>query len=100
MASTVRIALAQLNPLIGDVDGNAEAILGAYRDADARGCDVVVFGELSVTGYPPEDLVLKDGFVEANRRALDRIVAATGDCAAVVGFVDREGDDLFNAAAV
>ena len=100
MASTVRIALAQLNPLIGDVDGNVEALLEAYREANGRGCDVVVYGELSVTGYPPEDLVLKDGFVEANRRALDRFVAATGDCAAVVGFVDREGDDLYNAAAV
>ena len=100
MASTVRIALAQLNPLIGDVDGNVETMLGAYREADARGCDVVVYGELSVTGYPPEDLVLKDGFVEANRGALDRFVAATGDCAAVVGFVDRDGDDLYNAAAV
>jgi NAD+ synthase (glutamine-hydrolysing) len=100
VASTVRIALAQMNPLIGDIDDNVGALLAAYREADAGGCDVVVFGELAVTGYPPEDLVLKDGFVEANRRALDRFVEATGDCAAVVGFVDREGDDLYNAAAV
>jgi NAD+ synthase (glutamine-hydrolysing) len=89
-----------MNPLIGDIDGNVEQLVVAYGRAAQANCDVVVFGELSVTGYPPEDLVLKDGFVEDNRRALDRFVASTGPCAAVVGFVDREGDDLYNAAAV
>jgi len=100
VATTVRIALAQMNPLIGNIDGNVEALLATYARAEGEGCDIVVFGELSVTGYPPEDLVLKDGFVTDNRRALDRFVAATGDCAAVVGFVDRDGDDLYNAAAI
>ena len=96
----MRIALAQLNPIIGDIDGNTQAIAEAYGRAAAAGSDVVVFGELSITGYPPEDLVLKDGFVTANRMALDRFAASTGACAAVVGFVDRDGDDLYNAAAV
>ena len=96
----MRIALAQMNPLIGGIEVNVDALLSAYNRADEAGCDVVVFGELSITGYPPEDLVLKDGFVAANRRALDRFVASTGACAAVIGFVDHEGDDLYNAAAV
>ena len=96
----MRIALAQMNPIIGDIDGNVQAIADAYGRAAEVGSDVVVFGELSITGYPPEDLVLKDGFVAANRHALDRFVSSTGACAAVVGFVDRDGDDLYNAAAV
>ena len=96
----MRIALAQLNPVIGDINGNVDSIAAAYSRAAGAGSDVVVFGELSITGYPPEDLVLKDGFVAANRHALDQFVALTGECAAVVGFVDREGDHLYNAAAV
>ena len=89
-----------MNPIVGDIDGNVAALARAYARAHEAGSDVVVFGELSITGYPPEDLVLKDGFVAANRRALDQFVESTGACAAVVGFVDREGDNLYNAAAV
>jgi len=100
VATTLRIALAQMNPIVGDIDGNVAALARAYARAHEAGSDVVVFGELSITGYPPEDLVLKDGFVAANRRALDQFVESTGACAAVVGFVDREGDNLYNAAAV
>ncbi len=105
---TLRLAMAQSNPIVGDLAGNRERILEAYRVADEAGCDLVVFGELSVTGYPPEDLVLKPGFVRDNRAVLDDIASSTGDCVAVVGFVDRSGevdpatgrDVLFNAAAV
>jgi NAD+ synthase (glutamine-hydrolysing) len=102
------VGLAQSNPVVGDLAGNRDKILHAYRVAADEGCDVVVFGELSITGYPPEDLVLKPGFVRDNRAVLDRIAAATGDCVAVVGFVDHSGrtdpatgrDVLFNAAAI
>jgi len=97
---TIRVGLAQMNPRMGDLDGNVAAMLATYREADEADCDVVVFGELSVSGYPPEDLVLKAGFVADNRAALDRFVAATGRAAAVVGFVDRDGEALYNAAAV
>src|SRR5687767_11705808 len=97
--TVVRVALAQLNPLVGDLDGNAAKMADAYVRAVAAGCDVVAFPELSITGYPPEDLVLKPGFVAANERVLSEFAATTGDCAAVVGFVD-EDRDLFNAAAV
>ena len=95
----LRAALCQLNQTVGDLEGNAERILAMYGRAEEAGCDVAVFPELAVTGYPPEDLVLKPGFVRDNREALDKIAAATGRCAAVVGFVDEQRD-LHNAAAV
>ncbi len=96
----LRLALAQLNLVVGDLEGNVEQVLEAMKSAEADGCDLVAFPELAVTGYPPEDLLLKAAFVADNRRALDRIVAASGRCAAIVGFVDGEGDELYNAAAV
>ena len=95
----IRLAMAQLNTVVGDLDGNVERILRAYDDAETAGCDLVVFPELAITGYPPEDLVLKPRFVAANRAALDKVAARAGRCAAVVGFVDADRD-LYNAAAV
>ena len=97
--TVLRIALAQLNPTVGDLDGNLAKLIEAYDRAEAAGCDIVAFPELSTTGYPPEDLVLKPGFVADNRVALDKFAAHTGECAAVVGFVDADRD-LYNAAAV
>jgi NAD+ synthase (glutamine-hydrolysing) len=88
-----------MNTVVGDLDGNVDRILAAYDDADAAGCDLAVFPELTITGYPPEDLVLKPRFVAANRDALEKVAARTGRCAAVVGFVDVDRD-LYNAAAV
>jgi len=95
----IRVALCQINTTVGDLDGNVERVLRAAREAEEAGCDLAVFPELALTGYPPEDLLLKPGFVADNRRALDRVAAATGECAVVVGFVDA-GRDLYNAAAV
>jgi len=95
----LRVALAQLNPTVGDLEGNLEKMCGAYDRAEAAGCDIVAFPELSTTGYPPEDLVLKPGFVADNLDALETLAARTGRCAAVVGFVDQDRD-LYNAAAV
>jgi len=97
-----------MNPVVGDLAGNRTQILDTYQRAEAAGCDVVVFGELTVTGYPPEDLVLKPGFVRDNRAVLADIAARTGRCVAVVGFVDPgTGVDpasgrpvIHNAAAV
>ncbi|HRE00435.1 MAG TPA: nitrilase-related carbon-nitrogen hydrolase, partial [Ilumatobacteraceae bacterium] len=79
----LRIAAAQINPIVGDLAGNEAKILDAYRRADDAGCDIVAFPELSVTGYPPEDLVLKPGFITDAKDALARIAAATGRCVAV-----------------
>jgi NAD+ synthase (glutamine-hydrolysing) len=95
----IRVGLCQINTVVGDLDHNVDRILAAIDEAEGAGCDVAVLPELAVTGYPPEDLLLKPGFIRANRQALEKVAARTGRCAAVVGFVD-EGRDLFNAAAV
>ena len=95
----LRVALCQLNQTVGDLEGNVQRVLEMYGRAEEAGCDLAVFPELAITGYPPEDLVLKPGFVKDNREALEKVAAATGRCAAMVGFVD-EGRDLHNAAAV
>jgi NAD+ synthase (glutamine-hydrolysing) len=95
----LRVALCQLNPTLGDLEGNRRRITAAYNEAEERGADVAVFTELAITGYPPEDLLLKPGFVADNREVLDKLAATTGRCAMVVGFVDQ-GRDLYNAAAV
>jgi NAD+ synthase (glutamine-hydrolysing) len=95
----VRVGLAQLNTTVGDLDGNLERVVEAYGRAEAAGCDLVAFPELALTGYPPEDLVLKPGFVADTKAALAKLAARTGRCAAIVGFVDS-GRDLHNAAAV
>ena len=97
--ASLRIALAQLNPKVGDLDGNVAKIVAAYDQAEAAGCDIVAFTELAITGYPPEDLVLKSGFVSDNLEALAKVAAHTGRCAAVVGFVDADRD-IYNAAAM
>ena len=91
--TVLRVALAQLNPTVGDLDGNLARLADAYDRAEAAGCDIVAFPELSTTGYPPEDLVLKPGFVADNLSSLSKLASRTGRCAAVVGFVDQ-GRDL------
>jgi NAD+ synthase (glutamine-hydrolysing) len=93
------VALSQQNPVVGDLSGNAERIIDALRVAEEAGADLAVFGELAITGYPPEDLLLKPGFVADNQAHLAKVAAATERCAAIVGFVD-EDTDLYNAAAV
>lgn len=97
---SIRVALSQLNPVVGDLVGNETKILADYDRASAANCDVVVYPELSVTGYPPEDLLLKSAFVAQNLDALLRIAHHTQACAAVVGFVDQKDGALYNAAAL
>ena len=97
----LRAAMAQINSTVGDLDGNAAKIIERIREAESLGADLVAFPELSLTGYPPEDLVLRRGFVEDNLAALERVREATRGLhvAAIVGFVDY-AHDIFNAAAV
>jgi len=95
----LRVACCQLDVVVGDLDGNVARVLDAYQRAEAAGADLAVFGELCLTGYPPEDLLLKPGFVRDNHEALAKVAAGTGRCAAVVGFAEA-GQDLFNAAAL
>ena len=90
---TLRVALAQLDTVVGDIDGNTSRILEVWHDAAAAGADLVVFPELAVTGYPPEDLLLKPEFVTANLRALDRLKeAGPAGTVAIVGHVGDGGD--------
>ncbi len=98
----LRVGLAQINPTVGALSANASKILDYYNQAIAAKCEIVAFPELSLTGYPPEDLVLKDGFVADNLSALTKIVKSIGGTAAIIGFVDRDDrtGEIFNAAAV
>jgi len=97
---SVRVGLAQFNPVVGGIAQNSERIRELYTLANNAGCDIVAFPELSITGYPPEDLVLKSGFVAENQQAMREIVAATGECVAVFGFVSGSHGDLRNSAAI
>ena len=98
----LRVGLAQINPTVGALSANAAKILDYYNQAIAAKCEIVAFPELSLTGYPPEDLVLKDGFVADNLSALAKIVKSISDTAAIIGFVDRDDrtGEIFNAAAI
>ena len=99
---TLRVAAAQINTTVGDIDGNTRLIEKWIGLAEEQGADLVAFPELTITGYPPEDLVLYKNFIDVNSAALNRIASGVGNIVAVVGFVDSEdeGTKLFNAAAV
>ena len=97
----LRVGICQLNLTVGDLDGNAERMIAALAEVSERGADVAVFPELAVCGYPPEDLLAKPRFAQDCLAALEKVAAATGRCAAVVGLpVAGDGGSLFNAAAV
>ena len=97
----VRIALGQIDTTVGDLDGNVATMAAWAERATEAGADVVCFPELAITGYPPEDLVLRPEFVDANLDALQRLADATaGGCAVLTGFVDRTERGRHNAAAL
>ncbi|MEW6600948.1 MAG: NAD+ synthase [Nitrospirota bacterium] len=95
----IRIVLAQINPTVGGLPGNVRKIIAGIKKARKLKADIVAFPEMAVTGYPPEDLLLNPQFIQDNISALNKIVNATRDINAVVGFVDRK-KGLLNAAAV
>ncbi len=113
---TFRIAMVQMNPTVGDLDGNVRRIVSWLRETKKAKPDLVAFPELAITGYPPEDLLLKPQFVADNRRALNEVIRACRECVAVVGYVGQGGlsdqkagaesvlpagrHELYNAAAV
>lgn len=96
----IRVALAQLNPTVGDLEGNLRIATACISAAKEEGADVVALPELAITGYPPEDLVLKPSFIDDNLQSLARLAVTTRGIAAVVGFVDRHDGKLYNAAAL
>ena len=95
----MRIACAQLNTVVGDLEGNLALVRGAIRDATARGAHLVLTPELALTGYPPEDLLLRPSFAAASREALEALAPEVTEGVAIVGFVDHD-EDCRNAAAV
>src|SRR5436190_16321635 len=100
----MKVAMAQINTTVGDIAGNEAKILAAYSRAAAESVDLVMFPELTVTGYPPRDLLLKASFISGNLEALDRLARATGKTALLVGYVGRNesppGREVTNAAAL
>ncbi len=96
---TLRVALAQINPTVGDFDGNVSKIIGLIEEAGNAGAQIIAFPELAIPGYPPEDLLLKPQFIEDNLDALQKIRKKVKDIIAIIGFVDRK-DDIYNAAAI
>src|ERR1051325_10485353 len=100
----MKIALAQINPTVGDLPGNEAKILAAYRRGVEAGAEMVVCPELCVTGYPPRDLLLKKRFITQNLETLNRLAAATGKVGLLVGFVEKNevkpGRDVMNSVAL
>ena len=99
----MKIGFAQINPTVGDLRGNCELIIGAYKRLAAAGAELVLTPELSLTGYPPQDLVFKSRFVPENIALLEKLHAQVGESALLVGFVDRNkdrGKPFHNAAAL
>ena len=96
----VRVALAQMDLIVGDISGNSQRVIGALDRARDEGAQILAVPELATTGYPPEDLLLKKSFVAANLAAIREIAGRTSEVLAVVGFVDEDAGGLFNAAAI
>ncbi len=94
-----RVAVAQIDLTVGDLEGNVRKIVAAIQRARDAGVELIAFPELAISGYPPEDLLLKPSFIEANGAALDEVREATRGLTAVVGFADADGD-VYNAAAL
>jgi NAD+ synthase (glutamine-hydrolysing) len=98
--NTLRISLAQINPTVGDFDKNADKIIKAINDAKTANVDIVTFPELAICGYPPEDLLLKNKFLQDNRSALENITKHTEGISVIVGFADMFDGNVYNAAAL
>ena len=95
----MRVGIAQINPTVGDLSGNTAKIIASIDKAKSLGVDLLTLPELAITGYPPEDLLLKPQFIKRNRYSLNKIIEHSSEIAVVVGFVDSDGD-IYNAAAV
>src|SRR5262249_6474239 len=97
---SMRLALCQMNATVGDIAGNAERILAGLRDAEEAGAGLALFPELALTGYPPEDLLLREHFLTDAHTALEALAAEVAETVAIVGFPERERGRVYNSAAV
>jgi NAD+ synthase (glutamine-hydrolysing) len=95
----MRLSIGQINPTVGDLKENTEIIVDLIEEARQEKVDLIIFPELAITGYPPEDLLLKPQFIDDNLSALKEIVAKSKGIAVYIGFVDRKGKELYNAGA-
>ena len=96
----MRIALGQVNPIVGAFADNLDKITAGVESAIAKGCDLVMFPELTLCGYPPEDLLLNRSFIEANKTYLKKLISRVGNIAVICGFAGSQGNSVYNSAAV
>ncbi|MFH0930418.1 MAG: NAD+ synthase [Candidatus Zixiibacteriota bacterium] len=96
---SLRVGLAQINCTVGDLEGNTRKIIQYLEKAKKMGVELICFPELSITGYPPEDLLLKPQFIEDNLKALKKVISKTENLTAIIGFVDKNGE-IYNSAAI
>ena len=96
----LRITMAQIDFVVGRIEGNRERILEVIKNAQNHHVDLVIFPELCLTGYPPEDLLLRKDFLDRVDLALEAIALATQGITVIVGFPERKGGQLFNSAAI
>jgi NAD+ synthase (glutamine-hydrolysing) len=98
--TVLRIALAQMNSRVGDFNFNTNKIKDHLKQARKKGADVILFPELAITGYPPEDLLLKESFLKQSHKALEKIAPHTRGLTAIVGFAEKHGNAIYNSAAL
>jgi len=99
MNNQVRVALAQTNTIVGDLEGNFRKIRDSIEKAEKIGAEIVIFPELTIPGYPPEDLVLKKKFISDNKLYLDRLSETNKNTIAIIGFVDFDSE-IYDGAAI
>jgi len=100
MIEDINIALAQLDPTVGDLSGNTKKVLNYIERAKKKDADLIIFSELIITGYPPKDLLLKPYFIRENKRMLEEVIGHTKDVSVILGFIDESKNKLYNAAAL
>tara|TARA_B100001142_G_scaffold329566_1_gene393363 strand:- start:662 stop:2395 length:1734 start_codon:yes stop_codon:yes gene_type:complete len=98
--SNIKISINQINTKVGSINSNTNKIVEKIQEATKNNCDIVCFPELTITGYPPEDLVLSETFIKNNLNALDKIINSTNNITAIVGYIDSENNQIFNSAAI
>jgi len=98
--SNIKISINQINTKVGSLHSNTKIIIQKIRQAVEKNCDIACFPELTITGYPPEDLILSNTFIKNNKVALNEIIESTDNITAIVGFIDQEKDKIYNSAAV